>query len=177
MYNRFSDISKFILHSDRLKVVNNYEVYISNEEDHDIYVDIEDYNFKPTEDEKLSQSKLDKYSNNLNIVPQAFDLLKPLIIDVARSICKLDNLVQEYNKEMDNSYDYSIYGDDDFHYELPYVLLKKPSLVILNYVGCRINTEFHVIFEYEHNAFYFKSFGLNKTLLEKWQNFEIRVDR
>ena len=168
MYNRFSDISKFILHSDSLKVVNNYEVYISSEEDYDIYVDIDDYNFKLTED---------KNSNNLNIVPQKFDLLKPLIIDIARSICKLDNLVQEYNKEMDNSYDYSIYGDDDFHYELPYVLLKTPNLVILNYVGCRINTEFHVIFEYENNSFYFKSFGLSKTLLEKWQNFEIRVDR
>lgn len=98
MYNRYGDIKKFIIDPDQLRMVNGSEVYISNEDDYDIVVDLQGH----TED---------------------FEQLKPFIIFVAQSICALDNITQKFdslfNKSNQSPYNLEIVFIDE-----PYVILE-----------------------------------------------------
>lgn len=41
MYNRYNDIGKLVTDSSELEIINGSEVYISNEDNYDIVVDLE----------------------------------------------------------------------------------------------------------------------------------------
>lgn len=70
-YNRYGDISKFVTDITKLKVVDEFYVYISAPEDYDITVDMEDN-------------------------PEEFEELKLLIVFWAQHICELDNIAQRF---------------------------------------------------------------------------------
>lgn len=69
---RYGDLSKFVTDLDKLELVNGSEVYISDEEDYDIVVDLEG------QEEK-------------------FDALRPFIVFVAKNVCRLDDLAQGFD--------------------------------------------------------------------------------
>lgn len=71
MYDRYSDITKFITDSSQLKIEYGSYVYISKEEDYDIAVDLDE--------------NIDK-----------FEALKPFIVFLAKHICELDNITQRF---------------------------------------------------------------------------------
>ena len=72
MYDRYSDISKFVTDPDKLEIVDNEYVYISSESDHNIAVDLDGC-----------------YGS--------FDEVKPYIALMAEHINELDNTVQHFN--------------------------------------------------------------------------------
>lgn len=72
MFDRYSDIEKFITDPEKLQIVNGSEVYISNEENYDIVVDL--------------QRDVTKFDN-----------LKPFIALIAKNICELDNMAQKFD--------------------------------------------------------------------------------
>lgn len=74
MYNRYQDIDKFITDVNELRMDKDGGVYISNEEDYGIMVDLEE--------------QMDK-----------FEELKPQIVFVAKHIGELDNMVQRYSRK------------------------------------------------------------------------------
>ena len=74
MYNRYDNINKFITDIDKLKMDKYGTVYISEEDDYDISVCL---------DEQMER----------------FEELKPVIIKVAEHVCELDNIVQRYYKK------------------------------------------------------------------------------
>lgn len=73
MYNRYSDVTKFVTDPSKLQIANGSEVYISSEENFDIVVDL--------------QNQAEK-----------FEQLKPFIAFVAQSVCELDNTAQKFDK-------------------------------------------------------------------------------
>ena len=73
MYNRYSDIEKFVTDPNKLQIVNGSEVYISSEENFDIAVDLQGH-------------------------IERFEQLKPFIIFVAQRVCELDNIAQKFDK-------------------------------------------------------------------------------
>ena len=70
MYNRYGDISKFIINMEQLSIADDGYVYISKEEDHGIAVDMESC-----------------YGS--------LDEVKSFIVFI-KHICELDNLVQRF---------------------------------------------------------------------------------
>jgi len=72
MYNRYSDIKKFVTDPSKLQIVNGSEVYISSEENYDIVVDLQGHT-------------------------EEFEQLKPFITLIAQSICDLDNTAQKFD--------------------------------------------------------------------------------
>ena len=74
MYNRYQDIDKFITDVNELRMDKDGGVYISNEEDYGIMVDLEE--------------QMDK-----------FEELKSQIVFAAEHIGELDNMVQRYSKK------------------------------------------------------------------------------
>ena len=74
MYNRYGDISKFIIDMEQLCIADDGYVYISKEEDFGIAVDMES-----------SYGSLDE--------------VKPFIAFLAKHIGELDNLVQRFNQK------------------------------------------------------------------------------
>ncbi|MCI8738027.1 MAG: hypothetical protein HFI11_13855 [Lachnospiraceae bacterium] len=73
-FNRYGDLSKFITDLDLLQVTEDESVYISNENDYDIAVDLESC-----------------YAS--------FDEVKPFIVFLATQICELDNAVQRFHRK------------------------------------------------------------------------------
>ena len=74
LYNRYGDISKFIIDMEQLCIADDGYVYISKEEDYDIAVDMESC-----------------YGS--------LDEVKSFIVFLAKHICELDNLVQRFNQK------------------------------------------------------------------------------
>ena len=74
MYNRYGDISKFIIDMEQLCIADDGYIYISEEEDYDIAVDMESC-----------------YGS--------LDEVKSFIVFLAKHICELDNLVQRFNQK------------------------------------------------------------------------------
>lgn len=73
-FNRYGDISKFITDPDLLQVTGDECVYISNENDYDIAVDLE-------------------------TCYASFDEVKPFIAFLATQICELDNIAQRFHQK------------------------------------------------------------------------------
>lgn len=73
-FNRYGDISKFITDPDLLQVTGDECVYISNENDYDIAVDLE-------------------------TCYASFDEVKPFIAFLATQICELDNVAQRFHRK------------------------------------------------------------------------------
>jgi len=72
MYNRYSDITKFVTDPSKLQIVNGSEIYISSEENYDIVVDLQGHT-------------------------EEFERLKSFVTLVAQSICDLDNTAQKFD--------------------------------------------------------------------------------
>ena len=72
--NRYGDISKFIIDMEQLCIADDGYIYISEEEDYDIAVDMESC-----------------YGS--------LDEVKSFIVFLAKHICELDNLVQRFNQK------------------------------------------------------------------------------
>lgn len=73
-FNRYGDISKLITDPDLLQVTEDECVYISDENDYDIAVDLETC-YAP------------------------FDEVKPFIAFLATQICELDNVAQRFHRK------------------------------------------------------------------------------
>ena len=73
-FNRYGDISKFITDPDLLQVTGDECVYISNENDYDIAVDLE-------------------------TCYASFDEVKLFIAFLATQICELDNAAQRFHRK------------------------------------------------------------------------------
>lgn len=136
MYNRYGDIKKFITDANELKIVNGSEVYISSEENYDIVVD------------------LDRRSDQ-------FEKLKPFIAFAAENICRLDNIVQKFDR--------TSYHTTGFPYDLAAVSLDEPDIIRLTYWGTRENTVFDVVFEQKDSEFILKSFGMQDDIPADWE--------
>ena len=132
---RYGDLSKFITDPDGLELDQHALVYLSAEDDYDIAVDLE------RQEEK-------------------FDTLRPYIAFVAKNICRLDDLVQRYDRERER-------GGGRFPYSLNLVYVDKPCL-ILEYCGMIENTTFDVVFRQEDGKFILESFGMRNNLPPDW---------
>ena len=128
-------MSKFITDPDGLELDQHALVYLSAEDDYDIAVDLE------RQEEK-------------------FDALRPYIAFVAKNICRLDDLVQRYDRERER-------GGGRFPYSLNLVYVDKPCL-ILEYCGMIENTTFDVVFRQENGKFILESFGMRHSLPPDW---------
>jgi len=99
MYNRYSDIKKFVTDPSKLQIVNGSEVYISSEENYDIVIDLQGHT-------------------------EEFEQLKPFITLIAQSICDLDNTAQKFDnlhsKSSQFPYVVAIVFIDDPHVILEY---------------------------------------------------------
>ena len=73
-FNRYGDISKFITDPDLLQVTGDECVYISNDNDYDIAVDLE-------------------------TCYASFDEVKLFIAFLATQICELDNIAQRFHQK------------------------------------------------------------------------------
>ena len=132
---RYGGLGKFITDPDKLELDQHALVYISAEEDYDIAVDLEG------QEEK-------------------FDALRPFIAFVAKNICRLDDLVQRYDRERER-------GGGRFPYSLNLVYVDRPCL-ILEYCGMIENTTFDVVFRQEDGKFILESFGMRNNLPPDW---------
>ena len=132
---RYGDLSKFITDPDGLELDQHALVYLSAEDDYDIAVDLE------RQEEK-------------------FDALRPYIAFVAKNICRLDDLVQRYDRERER-------GGGRFPYSLNLVYVDKPCL-ILEYCGMIENTTFDVVFRQVNGKFILESFGMRHSLPPDW---------
>ena len=132
---RYGDLSKFITDPDGLELDQHALVYLSAEDDYDIAVDLE------RQEEK-------------------FDALRPYIAFVAKNICRLDDLVQRYDRERER-------GGGRFPYSLNLVYVDKPC-IILEYCGMIENTSFDVVFRQENGKFILESFGMRHSLPPDW---------
>ena len=132
---RYGDPGKFITDPDKLELDQHALVYISAEEDYDIAVDLEG------QEEK-------------------FDALRPSIAFAAKNICRLDDLVQRYDRERER-------GGGRFPYSLNLVYVDEPYL-ILEYCGMIENTTFDVVFRQEDGTFILEGFGMRNNLPPDW---------
>ena len=132
---RYGDLSKFITDPDGLELDQHALVYLSAEDDYDIAVDLERQKEK-------------------------FDALRPYIAFVAKNICRLDDLVQRYDRERER-------GGGRFPYSLNLVYVDKPC-IILEYCGMIENTTFDVVFRQENGKFILESFGMRHSLPPDW---------
>ncbi len=146
MFNRYDDMNKFITDIDKLRMDKYGTVYISEEEDYDISVCIEEQ-------------------------MERFEELKPVIIKVAEHICELDNVVQRYYKKCcKNSQKYykERYNIDDFEDDLVIVYIDEPNIITFEYWGVRENTQYLVEFEEIDDKFILKSFGSVEDIPANW---------
>ena len=132
---RYGDPGKFITDPDGLELDQHALVYLSAEDDYDIAVDLERQKEK-------------------------FDALRPYIAFVAKNICRLDDLVQRYDRERER-------GGGRFPYSLNLVYVDKPC-IILEYCGMIENTTFDVVFRQENGKFILESFGMRHSLPPDW---------
>ena len=135
MYNRYGDIEKFITDTDKLKMDKDGGVYISEEEDYGIIVDLEEQ-------------------------MERFEELKPAIVEVAKHICELDNMVQKYYRKRCNNADLEDY--------LALVYIDEPNIITFTYWGARMNTEYLAVFEQKDDRFILKSVGMDNNIPADW---------
>ena len=93
-------------------------------------------------------------------LPGSFDALRPFIAFVAKNICRLDDLVQRYDRERER-------GGGRFPYSLNLVYVDEPCL-ILEYCGMIENTTFDVVFRQEDGKFILEGFGMRNNLPPDW---------
>lgn len=128
MYDRYNDIDKFITDPDKFRVVNGSEVYISSEDNYNIVVDLQGHT-------------------------EEFEQLKPFIVLVAKNICRLDNIVQKFERQQNRNG-----SSSQFQYNIAVVFIDDPY-IILEYWGTEENTQFDVVFEYDKEKFYYENYG------------------
>lgn len=138
MYDRYNDIDKFITDPDKFRVVNGSEVYISSEDNYNIVVDLQGHT-------------------------EEFEQLKPFIVLVAKNICRLDNIVQKFERQQNRNG-----SSSQFQYNIAVVFIDDPY-IILEYWGTEENTQFDVVFEYDKEKFLLKSFGTIQDIPENWK--------
>lgn len=143
MYNRYSDIDKFITDPDKLHIENGTEVSISSEENYNIVVDLQGH-------------------------AEEFEQLKPWIVFVTKRICELDNTVQKFDRWYHKNDQQDQNGQFPYPY-VPAVVLLDDPYVILEYWGTEENTEFDVVFEYCAEMFTLKSFGTIRNIPSDWE--------
>lgn len=171
MYNRYGDLSKFILDPDQLCAAADGYVYISREEDYGIAVDPEG-------------------------CPGSLDEVKPFLVFLAEHICELDNLVQRFHrkKRVKNGgrgyvclpspigvlrcdYSQSMENDPDpqekeFPYELEIICLEAPDRIVFDYWGTEENTQLSVVFAYREHRFFLRMFGVFDCIPDDWEESE-----
>jgi hypothetical protein len=167
-FNRYGDLSKLITDQDLLQVTEDESVYISNENDYDIAVDLESC-----------------YAS--------FDEVKPFIAFLATQICELDNAVQRFHrkKRIKNngrgyvrlpsspgtlSIDYSQSMEDNptpqgekSDFILAYIYMEEKNQISFNYWCTTENSEFDVVFEYKENKFFMRSYGIIDNIPDNWE--------
>ncbi len=167
-FNRYGDLSKLITDQDLLQVTEDESVYISNENDYDIAVDLESC-----------------YAS--------FDEVKPFIAFLATQICELDNAVQRFHrkKRIKNngrgyvrlpsspgtlSIDYSQSMEDNptpqgekSDFILAYIYMEEKNQISFNYWCTTENSEFDVVFEYKENKFFMRRYGIIDNIPDNWE--------
>ena len=128
MYDRYNDIDKFITDPDKFRVINGSEVYISSEDNYNIAVDLQGHT-------------------------EEFEQLKPFIVLVAKNICRLDNIVQKFERQQNRNG-----ASSQFLYNIAVVFIDDPY-IIFEYWGTEENTQFDVVFEYDKEKFYYENYG------------------
>lgn len=172
MYNRYADISKFITDPNLLQVDRD-EVYISNENDYGIVVDLE-------------------------ACYTSFDELKHFIVFLSMHICELDNIVQRFNKKKrikNNGYGYvrlpnpsrdgvlrfdylqSMENDPapqkrTFPYDLEVIYIGEPNFITFEYWHTAKNATLDAIFEYKENKFFLRTYGAFDCIPDNWEESE-----
>ena len=141
MYDRYSDISKFITDPDKLTIADGECVYISGESYYDIAVDLEGC-----------------YGS--------FDEVKPFIAFLAGNINELDNTVQRFGCRNGGGYDPTV---DETPFELELVKIYKPNTVALGYFCTDVNSQFDAVFEYIDGQFFLRSFGTVRNIPNDWE--------
>lgn len=167
MYNRYSDISKFVTDIDKLQM--DEEFYVDISEYYDIAIDLEEC------------------SNN-------FENQKNFIIYLIKHICELDNMVQrfhnskkpkekkivlpssfgtirfDYGQSMENEIEVI---NKDFPFELSIIYLTKGNIVVFDYWHTKVNSQFEVRFEYKNGVFYLRSFGAFDCIPDNWDEMGV----
>ena len=171
MYNRYGDMSKFIIDMEQLCIADDGYVYISKEEDYDIAAYLES-------------------------CCGPLDEVKPFLVFLAAHICELDNLVQRFHqkKRIKNGgcgyvclpssigvlrFDYSQSMENDpdpqekeFPFKLEIIGLEAPDRVVFDYWGTTENTQLAVTFEYKENHFFLRKFGAFDCIPDNWEESE-----
>ncbi len=168
MYNRYGDISKFIIDMEQLCIADDGYVYISKEEDYGIAVEMESC-----------------YGS--------LDEVKPFIAFLAKHIYELDNLVQRFHqkKRVKNGgrgyvclpspigflrFDYSQSMENDptpqekeFPFELEIIYIEEPNSIAFDYWCTVKNTQLFVTFEYKENQFFLRKYGAFDCIPDNWE--------
>ena len=171
MYNRYGDISKFIIDIEQLCIADDGYVYISKEEDHGIAVDMESC-----------------YGS--------LDEVKPFLVFLAKHIGELDNLVQRFNqkKRVKNGgrgyvclpspewilrFDYSQSMENnpdpqekEFPFELAIIYIEEPGSIVFDYWCTVKNTQLPVTFEHKENHFFLRKYGAFDCIPDNWEESE-----
>ena len=135
MYNRYGDINKFITDMNDLKMDRDGGIYLSEETDYGIMFSL---------DEQMER----------------FEEMKPVIVEITKHICELDNMVQRYRRKY----------HDNKNLEDPLVIVyfDEPNIITFEYWGAWVNTQYLVVFEQNGDEFVLKSFGNNENIPGDW---------
>ena len=168
-FNRYGDLSKLITDQDLLQVTEDESVYISNENDYDIAVDLESC-YAP------------------------FDEVKPFIAFLATQICELDNIAQRFHrkKRVKNNgrgyvrlpsptgtyrIDYSQSMEDNpapqevkFSFILAFIYMEEKNRISFDYWCTTRNSQLEVVFEYKENKFFLRTYGAIDNIPDNWED-------
>ena len=171
LYNRYGDISKFVTNIEQLYVAEDGFVYLSQEKDYGIAVDI------------------DNCYGSLNE-------LQSFLICLSKHICELDNLVQRFNqkKSVRNDghgyvclpsprgilrFDYSQSMENnpdpqekEFPFELAIIYIEEPGSIVFDYWCTVKNTQLPVTFEHKENHFFLRKYGAFDCIPDNWEESE-----
>lgn len=132
LQQRYNQKEKLITRIEELKIIE--ESYVEIYKDEEVCIDLED--------------RVDE-----------FEQLKEDILIIAKSLSKLDYLVQQYSER-------ECFFEE---YELSLIYLQEKNRIELDYWGIKENTQFSAIFERKENCFFLKKFGCsNKDISEQW---------
>ena len=164
MYDRYGDISKFITDPDKLEIANGGYVYISDEKDYDIAVDMEDC-YGSFEEVKLYIALIASHINEL----QRFDHKKR----VKKNGYGAGRLPSSPGT---TRFDYNISMEDDpdprmqrFPFILSVIYIEKPNFVTFDYWCTDYNSQFDVTFEYKDQKFFLRKFGAFDLIPDDWE--------
>lgn len=163
MYDRYSDLSKFITDPEKLEVTDDV-VYISGEKDYNIAVDIEGC-----------------YGS--------FEEMKLFIAFLGSHICELDNLVQRFDRRKRiksyvplpskpgwTRFDYSSFENapkeekKEFPFDLTLIFIEEPNMVTFDYWCTNANSQFDTVFEYNNGKFFLRKFGAFENIPDDWDS-------